>query len=53
MQLRAQTFQLRHVDTNKFLTIKRTAADVEVRALKVVLDEGGDEGSWFQVRRAW
>eukprot|EP00198_Chlamydomonas_reinhardtii_P012135 XP_001701472.1 ryanodine-inositol 1,4,5-triphosphate receptor Ca2+ channel [Chlamydomonas reinhardtii] len=47
--LYGQTFQLRHVDTNKFLTIKRTAADVEVRALKVVLDEGGDEGSWFQV----
>lgn len=45
----AQVVQLRHVATGKFVTIKRTAADVERGALKVVLEAGGHEGSWFQV----
>ncbi|EFJ39749.1 hypothetical protein VOLCADRAFT_121781 [Volvox carteri f. nagariensis] len=47
--LYGQVIQLRHVPTGKFVTIKRTAADVERGALKVVLEEGGQEGSWFQV----
>ncbi|KAG2491060.1 hypothetical protein HYH03_010506 [Edaphochlamys debaryana] len=47
--LYGQVVQLRHVSTGKFMTIKRTAADVERGALKVVLEEGGQEGSWFQV----
>lgn len=41
--------QLRHMATGKFVTIRRTAAEVERGALQVVLEEGGMEGSWFQV----
>lgn len=44
-----QVIQLLHVSTQKFLTIKRTAADVERGALKVVLFEGGTQGSWFNL----
>ncbi|KXZ52374.1 hypothetical protein GPECTOR_9g418 [Gonium pectorale] len=47
--LYGQVLQLRHVATGKFATIKRTAADVERGALKLVLEEGGQEGSWLQV----
>ncbi|PNH09605.1 Inositol 1,4,5-trisphosphate receptor type 2 [Tetrabaena socialis] len=47
--LYGQPIQLRHVATDKYVTIKRTAAEVERGALKVVLEEGGNEGSWFQV----
>lgn len=44
-----QVIQLFHVSTQKFLTIKRTAADVERGALKVVLFDGGTQGSWFNL----
>lgn len=44
-----QVVQLRHMASGKFVTIRRTAAEVERGALQVVLEDGGMEGSWFQV----
>ncbi|MEW5311157.1 MAG: hypothetical protein WDW38_002895 [Sanguina aurantia] len=44
-----QVMQLRHVGSGKIVTIKKQASDVERGALKVVLEDGGADGSWFQL----
>ncbi|CAI5497159.1 unnamed protein product [Closterium sp. Naga37s-1] len=47
--LYGQVVQLLHVSSHKFLTVKRTQSELEKSHLKVVLQKGGDMGSWFCV----
>ncbi|CAI5476347.1 unnamed protein product, partial [Closterium sp. Yama58-4] len=47
--LYGQVVQLMHVSSHKFLTVKRTQSELEKSHLKVVLQKGGDMGSWFCV----
>jgi hypothetical protein len=47
-----QVVQLRHV-SGEFITVKKTMAKIESQCLKVMMDEHGDEGSWFRIDPAF
>eukprot|EP00899_Mesostigma_viride_P011713 jgi/Mesvir1/20542/Mv07757-RA.1 len=44
-----QTVQLRHWLSGRFVTVKKSRAELERSCMKVVLVAGGEEGSWFRV----
>ncbi|CAD7702712.1 unnamed protein product, partial [Ostreobium quekettii] len=47
--LYGQVLQLKHVTSGRYLSIRKTAADVERGALKTTLQDGGTAGSWFRI----